>query len=278
VFTRKLESKKNGKEVGKETPVNGLCLYYEIHGTGQPLVLLHGGISASEVFAPLLPALNAHRQVIAVHLQGHGRTEDIDRPLRVESLAGDVMALLKQLGLPGADILGYSLGGEVALQLAIHHPQLVHKLVLVSTPFKRQGYYPEVLADFDHMGPEAGRFMDQSPLSRLYPGKDWGALFGKMGDLVRQEFDWSKGVAGIRCPVMLVYADADAIRPEHILEFFTRLGGGQRDARMDCSGHPLGQLAILPGMSHYDILTYPGLSDMLASFLDAPMPNSVGTV
>ena len=267
-----VESKKTGKPLGKTASVNGLQLYYEVHGAGQPLILLHGGVSGSEVFDPLLPVLAANRQVIAVHLQAHGHTADIDRPLRFESLAGDIVGLLKQLGLPKADFLGYSLGGEVALPIAIHHPELLHKLVLVSTPFKRQGYYPEVLENFDQMGPEAARFMDQSPLGQLYPGKDWAALFTKLGDLVRQEFDWSKGVAGIKFPVMLVYADADAIRLEHIKEFFTLLGGGLRDAGLDGSARPAGRLAILPGMSYYDILTHPGLADMLVSFLDAPMP------
>jgi pimeloyl-ACP methyl ester carboxylesterase len=260
------------KSVGQTASVNGLQLYYELHGAGQPLVLLHGGVGASEMFAPLLPVLSANHQVITVHLRGHGRSSDIDRPMRFEDMAEDIVGLLKQLGLPKVDLLGYSLGGEVALPIAIHYPQLLRRLVLVSTPFKRQGYYPEVLQSFDQMGPEAARFMDQSPLAQLYPGKNWTALFTKLGDLLRQDIDWSTGAGGFKFPVMLVYADADAIRPEHILEFFTRLGGGQRDAGLDGSARPLGRLAILPGMSHYDIINFPGLADLLVSFLDAPMP------
>ncbi len=267
-----VNSRKIEKTVGKTVSVDGLQLYYEVHGSGQPLVLLHGGVSGSEVFDPLLPALRANHQVIAVHLQAHGRSADIDRPLRFESMAEDIAALLKHLDIPSADILGYSLGGGVALQTAIRHPELLHRLALISTPFKRQGFYPEALAGMDQMGPEAARFMGQSPLNQLYPGKDWAALFTKLGDLLRQEYDWSRGVAGIKCPVMLVYADADAIQPGHIMEFFRLLGGGQRDAGLDGSGRPAGRLAILPGMSHYDILTHPGLADMLVSFLDAPMP------
>jgi pimeloyl-ACP methyl ester carboxylesterase len=266
--------KQSEKSVGHTASVNGLQLYFEVHGAGQPLVLLHGGVGASEMFAPLLPVLSANHLVIPVHLQGHGRTADIDRPLRFESLSEDIVALLKQLDLPRVDLLGYSLGGEVALQLAIHHPELLHRLLLLATPFKRHGFYPEVLQGFDQMGPAVARFMDQSPLAQLYPGKDWAALFTKLGDLLRQEFDWSKGLSEIKFPVMLVYADADAIRPEHILEFFALLGGGQRDAGLDGSARPLGRLAILPGKSHYDILTYPGLADMLISFLDAPLPAS----
>jgi pimeloyl-ACP methyl ester carboxylesterase len=210
--------------------------FLELVGAGRPLVLLHGGVSAGEIFDPLLAVLAAKRQVIAVHLQGHGCTADIDRPLRFESMAEDIAALLKLLGLPGADILGYSLGGGVALQMAIHHPELLRKLVLVSTPFKRQGFYPEVLENMGQMGPEAARFMDRAPVSQLYPGKDWAALFTKLGDLLRQEYDWSKGVAAIKLPVMLVHADADSVSSGHAMEFFMLLGGGQRDAAMDGSG------------------------------------------
>ena len=258
--------------LGNYASVNGLKLYYEIHGDGRPLVLLHGGVGASEMFTPLLPALAASRQVIAVHLQGHGRTADVDRPFSFGLMADDIAGLLKQLDIISADILGYSLGGGVALQTTIRHPELVHRLVLVSAPFKRQGFYPEVLKSFDQMGPEAARFMDQSPLSQLYPGKNWAALFTRIGVLQRQEYDWSKGVAGIKSPVMLVYADADAIQPGHMLEFFTQLGGGQRDAGLDGSGRPAARLAILPGMTHYDILTFPGLAAIIDSFLDAPAP------
>jgi pimeloyl-ACP methyl ester carboxylesterase len=260
------------KVTGKTGPLNGQKVYYEIHGNGRPLILLHGGVGAGEMFDPFLPALAGNRQVIAVHLQGHGRTDDIDRPLRFESMAEDIALLLRDFKFLEADILGYSLGGGVALQTAIRHPELVRKLVLISTPFKRQGFYPESLADMAQMGPEAARFMDQSPMGQLYPGKDWARLFTKLGELLRREYDWSKDIPAIRSPVMLVYADADAIRPAHALEFFSLLGGGQRDAGMDGSGRPAGRLAILPGMTHYNILTFPGLVDMLAAFLDAPMP------
>jgi pimeloyl-ACP methyl ester carboxylesterase len=267
-------SKAGEKAVGKTASVNGLNLYYEVQGSGRPLILLHGGVGASEMFTPLLPALAGNRQVIAVHLQGHGKTADFDRPLGYDLMAGDIAGLLKRLDITSADILGYSLGGGVALQTTILHTKLVRKLVLVSTPFKRQGFYPEVLEGFDQMGPEAARFMDQSPLSQHYPGKNWAALFTKIGVLQRQEYDWSKGVAALRLPVLLVYADADAIRPAHILEFFALLGGGQRDAGMDGSLRPAARLAILPGMSHYDVLAFPGLAAILTSFLDAPMPAS----
>ena len=123
--------------------VNGLEMYYEIHGAGAPLVLLHGGVGAIEMFSEVLPLLAEGRQVVAVDLQAHGRTTDIDRPLSFESMADDIGVLIKHLGFEKADVMGYSLSGDVALQTAIRHPEVVRKLVVVSTPFKRDGWYPE---------------------------------------------------------------------------------------------------------------------------------------
>lgn len=145
---------------GGYASVNGLHLYYEIHGAGEPLILLHGGLGAIEMFGDVLPSLAQTRQVVAVDLQAHGRTADIDRPLSFELMAGDIAALIKHLGFAAADVMGYSLGGGVALRIAIEHPEAVKKLVLVSTPFKREGWYPEILADPLHhllVSPACGR-------------------------------------------------------------------------------------------------------------------------
>jgi pimeloyl-ACP methyl ester carboxylesterase len=264
--------KQSMKDVsGNFAPINGLKLYYEIHGTGEPLILLHGGVGASEMFGPIIPALAATHKMIAVHLQAHGHTADINRPLRFESMADDIAELLKHLNMDRADILGYSLGGGVALQTVLRHPDTVRKLVLISTPFKQHGFYPEVLANMAQMGPEAAKFMNQSPLYQLYPDVDWAALFTKLGNLLRQDYDWSKGVAAIKSPVMIIYADADAIDPAHAMEFFTLLGGGQRDAGMDGSARPTARLAMLPGMTHYNILSFPELAALVTQFLDAPI-------
>jgi pimeloyl-ACP methyl ester carboxylesterase len=257
--------------------VGGLSLYYEVHGSGEPLVLLHGGLGSIEMFGPVLPALAEHRQVLAVDLQAHGRTADVDRPIRFELLADDVAALLGHLGLAGADVMGDSLGGGAALRTAIQHPQVVRRLVLVSTPFKRDGWYPEILGGQAQMTAEAAEPMKQMPMyeayARLAPRvEDWPVLIAKVGELLALDYDWSAEVAKVEAPTMLVYGDADAIPPAHAVEFFGLLGGGQRDPGWDGSGRPNARLAILPGATHYDIFASPALAAAVIPFLEAPLP------
>jgi pimeloyl-ACP methyl ester carboxylesterase len=145
----------------------------------------------------------------------------------------------------------------------------VRRLVVVSAPFKRDGFYPEVLTAMAQMGPATAAGMKQSPLSQLYPDVNWSVLFTKLGDLLRKDYDWSKEVAAIKVPPMLVFADADAVRPAHIVDFFGLLGGGQKDAGLDGSGRPVAQLAILPGLTHYNISSSPALAKAVTPFLDA---------
>jgi pimeloyl-ACP methyl ester carboxylesterase len=256
---------------GRRASVNGLELYYEIHGPGEPLILLHGGVIASEMFAPVLPSFAGGRHVIAVDLQGHGCTADIDRPLRYESMADDIAALVGHLGMARADLLGYSLGGGVALRTAIQHPEVVRKLVLIATPFRRDGWYPEVLAAMEGMGPETAEDLMQASGFPHDPDVDWPGLFTKLGDLLRKDYDWSKDVRALKAPTMLVFADADSVRPAHIVDFFALLGGGQKDAGWDGAGRPTAQLAVLPGCTHYNILSCPVLAPLVTAFLDAPM-------
>jgi len=223
-------------------------------------------------FGPNLAALSEKRRVIAVELQGHGHTADIDRPLSFESMADDIAALIKYAGIQNTDVTGYSLGGGVALQTAIRHPRSVRKLVVVSAPFKRDGFYPELLAAMGQIGPSAAEGMKQSPLYQLYPNINWSRLFTKLGELLRKDYDWSKEVATIKAPTMIVFADADAVRTAHIMEFFGLLGGGQKDAGLDGPGRPVAQLAILPGLTHYNISSSPALATAVTPFLEAPMP------
>jgi pimeloyl-ACP methyl ester carboxylesterase len=251
-------------------PVNGLNLYYEIHGAGQPLIMLHGGVSASEAFGQNLTDLAKTRKVIAVHLQGHGRTKDIDRPLRFEFMADDVAALMAFLKIEKADVLGYSLGGGVALQTAIRHPAAVNRLIVVSAAMQRDGSFPEVIAAFDQMtahAPQIAQNIKGSPLGQLYPEVNWETLLRKIAEMESHDFDWSEQVKKLRCPTMLVFADADSIRPEHIVTFYKALGGGQRDAGLDGSLHSAARLAVVPGATHYNILSTTAVAGIASPFL-----------
>jgi len=260
-------------------PVNGLNLYYEIHGTGEPLILLHGGLGAAEMFEQILPSLSNNRKVIAVDLQGHGRTADIARPLSYELMADDIAALIKYLGLEKADIMGYSVGGGVALRTAIQYPERVRKLVIVSAAFARDGWYPEVLAGMSQMNAGAAEQMKQTPMYQLYARvapkpADWPQLLTKLGEMLGKDYDWSKDLAAIKSPTLLVFGDADAVRTAHAVKFFELLGGGQKDGGWNGSGMSTARLAILAGMTHYTIFSSPVLASTVNPFLDAPMPKA----
>ncbi|MFC5922365.1 alpha/beta fold hydrolase [Micromonospora vulcania] len=252
--------------------VNGLRLWYESHGDGRPLVLLHGGYGSTEMFVPIMPALARRRRVIAVDLQAHGRTADVDRPLLYETLADDVAALLGHLDLPSAELLGYSLGGGVALRTAIQHPALVRRLVLVSTPCRQTGWYPEVLAAMAAQDERVGEQMRGTPPHQLYQRiaprpQDWPRLWAKSGDLLRRAYDWSDEVARLAIPTLLVFADADSIPTTHMAEFYGLLGGGHRDPGWDGTDRPAARLAVLPGHTHYDIVSAPALPAAVLEFL-----------
>lgn len=255
-------------------PVNGLKMYYEIHGAGEPLLLLHGGLGSTAMFADIIPSLSKTRQVIAVDLQAHGHTADLNRPITFEAMAYDIAALMNYLQIPKADVLGYSVGGGVALQVAIRHPAIVRKLVVVSATYRRNGWYPEILAAMAQMGPAMAEQMKASQLYKTYVSvaprpDDWTVLITKMSVMLTTDYDWSKEVAAIEIPTLLVFGDADAIRPPHMVEFFALLGGGQKDAGWDGLGMSKSRLAILPGVTHYNMLESPLLPEVVASFLDS---------
>jgi pimeloyl-ACP methyl ester carboxylesterase len=264
------------KGVGNYADVNGIKLYYEIHGTGHPLILLHGGLGATSTFGPNLPALAKGHQVIAVDLQGHGRTADIDRPLDPQLMADDIAALIKYLKLDRPDVVGFSLGGGVALHTAMRHPEVVRKLVVISANFKRDAYYPEILAQQGQVGPEAAEAMKQTPMYQLYASiaprpEDWPRLLGKLGEAMKNDFDFSKEIPNkVKATTMIVAADADIFPPAHAVEFFGLLGGGKRDGGWDGSGRPSARLAILPGLTHYTIAIAPALAAAIIPFLDEP--------
>jgi len=254
--------------------VNGVSLWYEEHGAGEPLVLLPGGFWTVATFGALLPALAARRRVIAVELQGHGHTADVDRPLRYETMADDVAALVRHLGIERTDLMGYSLGAGTAVRAAIQHPALFRRLVAVSTPVRRAGWFPEVLDGMAQLGPAAAEGMRQSPLYAGYAEvaprvEDWPVLATKMGELLRRDYDWSAEIAAITARTMLVFADADSVPVTQIAEFFALFGGGLRDANWDGSQRPAARLAILPGRTHYDVTAAPELPALVLDFLDS---------
>lgn len=250
--------------------VNGQHIFFSVHGAGKPLILLHGGVNP-DCFGGNLATLAKSRQVITPHLQAHGRTPDTERPLRSDTLGDDVAALIGHLKLGNADVMGFSLGSSVALQTAIRHPDVVDRLVLAAARMRHDGAYPEVVAAFNQLEANAamiGGGVKASPLGQAYPGVDWTNLFRKVGDMTKQPFDWSAEVAKLRARTLLVYADADMVRPEHIVEFWKAIGGGQRDAGIDGSLRPANQLAIVPGTTHYSLPVDPMLSEIVERFLE----------
>ena len=260
---------------GHYAEVNGINLYFEMHGAGRPLILLHGGLGSGEMFGPVLPALAERHQVIAVDLQGHGRTADIDRPIDMRLMADDIAALIDHLGLDKPDLAGYSLGGGVALHTAAKYPAVVGRLVVVSANIRRDAIYPEMLAQQGQVSAAAAEFMKDTPMYQLYqrvaprPG-DFPRLLDKIGEAMAEDFDFTEQVRGLRMPALIVAADADMAPPGHYVEVFKLLDGGLRDGGWMGQGRPKGghALAILPGLTHYNIFSSPLFAAAILAFLD----------
>jgi pimeloyl-ACP methyl ester carboxylesterase len=264
--------------VGSYASVNGLNMYYEIHGTGQPLVLLHGAFSAiGTTFGNVLPSLAETRQVLAFEMQAHGRTADIDRPLTIEQMADDTAAALQQLGTEDADIFGYSMGAGVALQVAIRHPEVVRKLVLASVTYNMSGVHLGLMEGLENMRPED---MAGSPwheeYTRIAPNPDdFATLFAKKTQMDREIQDLpAEAIEAIEAPTLLIIGDSDIVRPEHAVEMFRLLGGGVVG---DLAGLPNSQLAVLPGTTHVSLVERSDWQlSMIGEFLNAPMPEGQG--
>ena len=236
------------------------------------MILLHGGYGSIGMFGDLPLRLAENRRVIGVDLQGHGRTADIERPITLDPLGDDIAALVRYLDLGQIDLLGYSLGGGAALSAAIRHPEIVRRLVLVSTPFRRSGWYPEIREQMKMNNRNGFEMMRHTPMYESYaaiaPNPDgFPDLMDKMGVLLSADYDWAEQVAALRAPTLLMFGDADSIPISHAAEFFELLGGGQCDPGWDGSGMSSARLAILPGTTHYDSFRSPLLAQFAVPFL-----------
>ena len=260
---------------GAYADVNGLHLYFEVHGEGRPLVLLHGGLGSGEMFGPVLDALATGHRVITVDLQGHGRTADIDRPLSLEAMADDIDGLLAHLGIDQADLVGYSLGGGVAFLAAVRHPERVRRLVLVSVNADPQAIYAEMRAQQGQLTSAAAEFMVDTPMYQLYRRvaprpEDFGPLLDKIGVFMATETNLESRLAELRVPTLFVSGDADMFPPSYAARQFELLGGGRRDGGWMGEGRAEGghALAILPRQTHYSIFRSPLLAAVALAFLD----------
>ena len=253
--------------------VNGVDYYYEIRGEGEPLLLLHGGLGTMDMFQPLMPIFADGREVITVDLQGHGRSTLGDRPISLIDMGDDMAAVLKEIGYGPVDALGYSLGGGVALRLAVQHPDAVRRLVLVSTPFAQDGFYPEMLPQQAAVGADLMPMMKDTPMYQSYVAvaphpEDFPKLLDAMGALMRQPYDWADDVKTLKMPVELIYGDGDMFTLEHVTRFYHLLGGARQDAGWNREHMAGNRLAILPDVTHYEMFGVPLMARTAMRFLN----------
>jgi pimeloyl-ACP methyl ester carboxylesterase len=261
---------------GAYADINGLHLYYETHGSGgRAMILLHGGLGSGEMFGPILPTLSARRHVIVPDLQAHGRTADIDRPIDMRLMADDIAALIDHLGLDRPDLVGYSLGGGVAFHTAVKYPDKVGRLVMASANIRRDAIPAEMLAQQEQVNAAAAENLKGTPMYELYQRvaprpADFGTLLDKIGAAMKEDFDFSAEVRGLQLPTLVVAADADMAPPSHYVEVFKLLDGGLRDGGWMGEGRPKGghALAILPGLTHYNLGVSPLFASVTLDFLD----------
>lgn len=257
--------------------VNGLKMYYEVYGKGKPIVLLHGSYMNIPLnWSRFIPLLAKDRKVIVTEMQGHGRTRDISREFSYEGMAGDVSGLLKHLKIDSADILGYSMGGGIAFQVAVRHPEQVRRLVVLSGTYAHDGWWPDAEASFATFTPD---MFKGTPIQKQYDslGNDPDHFPEFVKRVIRidlKPYDWSKDVKNIKAPLFMAIGDADGVRYEHALELFRAKGGGKMG---DMHGLPKSRLAIIPGTTHVGMIQrtdwlIPMINDFLDSDLNATPP------
>ena len=252
--------------------VNGLKMYYEVYGSGKPIVLIHGSFMTIPLnWSKIIPLLAKGRKVIVTEMQGHGRTKDISREFSYEGMADDVSGLLKHLKIESADILGYSMGGGVAFQVAIRHPKQVRRLAVLSGTYSHDGWWPDVEAMFSTMNAD---MLKGSSIEKQYNslGNDpaqFPEFIKKVISIDLKPYDWSMDVENIQVPIFMAIGDADGVQYEHILELFRAKGGGKMG---DIHGLPKSRLAIIPGTTHVGMMSRTDwLIPMITDFLDSDL-------
>jgi len=250
---------------GRRVEINGMQMYYETSGSGDPLIVLHGAYMNIPAMGPIVPRLAETHKVYALELQGHGRTTDIDRPITYQNLADDVAAFMDAVGLKKADVFGYSMGAAAGLQLAIRHPEKVNRLVAASVAYDLEGLQPAFRDFIPHMTVEMFLNMPfAEEYRRLAPNPDgFPALVEKLIALEREPMAWEKDVRALKTPVLIITGDADVTTLEHSVAMFRLLGGGV----MGDMGQPLpaSRLAVMPATSHTAIINQP---DLLYAFIE----------
>ena len=252
--------------------MNGINLYHEIYGSGDPLVLIHGGLTTIGEMQGWVQPLAQTRQVIAVEMQGHGHTADTDRPM---TMGDDIAGLLDSLNIPKADVVGHSFGGLSALRAAIQHPDRVRRLVVISAPCARSGWYPEAQEGMSQVGAAMAEIMMQTPtgtLSRHWPEPQrFPQFLDKVGKMLGGDYDWSAAVAKLPMPVLLVFTDNDSVSQQYIADLFALLGGGLKEPGWQNTQLSTSRLAIMSGYSHYNFITSPEVPQIIAKFLADPL-------
>ncbi|MCB1466962.1 MAG: alpha/beta hydrolase [Rhizobiaceae bacterium] len=257
--------------------VNDVKIWYQTYGEGDPLILLHGGFGVVEMFGTNIEALAQGRKVIGVDLQAHGGTGPLGRPMSFEAMATDIAELIKSLGYERADVMGYSLGGAVAMRVAIDHPEVVDRLVTVSAAYAYSNWH-----DYNFEGmkainadPEAtAQSLIGTPQHEGYVAKapggeeSWLDAVNEFGAFIGTDYDWSAEVPNITAPTLVIVADWDAVRISAATKLFEMLGGGAQDAQWDRSGMGQNHFAVIPNTTHYDIINTTAISELAIPFLD----------
>lgn len=251
--------------------VEGLEIYYEVYGEGEPIVVLAGGLMPIGTTTQITGPLSETRQVIAIDLEGHGRTGLRDTPLSHERNGDDVAAVLHHLGIARADVAGYSYGGGAAIGMAIRHPEMVRNLIVIATGFASEGWYPETQEGRNALGASLAEPLKATPIFEGYGHPEQFPLFlDRMGELIRKDWDWREEIRALPMPALLIFADHDSVPMQHIAEFFALFGGGIREPGVIDPQFSRARLAIIPGYTHYNLAQAPEVAQVIERFLTQP--------